>query len=127
MNDEKSIEDYMKELDRLEAAGELDDDEPAFHGYMLDLTKWKAYQHIKSALEGLLATSQYIKAVRGQSKPYPAEQDAAISVIVSRQAMFTREETAALAHAMAKADGFAFIALEDRAFLSFIFKNIWIN
>lgn len=116
----------MRELDQLEAAGELDD-EPALQGHTLDLTKWEAYQHIKSALEVLLPTSQYIKAVRGHSKPYLAEQDATISVSVSKLAMFTGEETAALADAMAKADQFAFTALEGNAFLSFIFRNIWIN
>lgn len=127
MKNNKSIEDYMRELDQLEAAGELDDDEPAFQGHTLDLTKWEAYQHIKSALEGLLPTSQYIKAVRGHSKPYPAEQEATISVTVPRLAMFTEKETAVLADAMAKADQFAFTALEGNAFLSFIFRNIWIN
>lgn len=126
MKKDKSIEDYMRELDQLEAAGELDD-EPAFQGHTLDLTKWEAYQHIKRALEGLLPTSQYIKAVRGHSKPYPAEQDANISVTVSKLAMFTGEETAVLADAMAKADQFAFTALESSTFLSFIFRNIWIN
>lgn len=126
MKNDKSVEDFMRELDQLEAAGELDD-EPAFQGHTLNLTKWEAYQHIKNALEGLLPTSQYIKAVRGHDKPYPAEQDATISVSVSKLAMFTGEETAALADAMAKADQFAFTALEGNAFLSFIFRNIWIN
>lgn len=126
MKNNKSIEDYMRELDQLEATGELDDDEP-FQGHTLDLTKWEAYQHIKSALEGLLTTSQYIKSVRGHSKPYPAEQDATISVTVSKLAMFAEKETAVLADAMAKADQFAFTALEDSAFLSFVVKRIWID
>ena len=127
MKKEKSVDDFMKELDQLEAAGELVDDEPAFQGHSLDLIKWEAYYHIKNALEGLLTTSQYIKAVRGYSKPYPAEQDATISVTVSKLAMFTGKETAILADAMAKADRFGFTAMEDSAFLSFIFKNIWID
>ena len=83
MKNDKSVEDFMSELDQLEAAGELDD-EPAFQGHTLNLPKWEAYQHIKNALEGLLPTSQYIKAVRGHNKPYPAEQDATISVRVSK-------------------------------------------
>lgn len=126
MRNDKSIENYMKELDQLEDAGKLDD-KPAFQGHTLDLTKWEAYQHIKSALEGLLTTSQYVKAVRGHSKPYPAEQDASISVTVSKLAMFTEKETAAFADAMTKADRFGFTAMEDNTFLSFIFKNIWID
>ena len=32
MKNDKSVEDFMKELDQLEAAGELADDEPAFQG-----------------------------------------------------------------------------------------------
>lgn len=127
MKKEKSVDDFMKELDQLEVAGELADDEPTFQGHTLDLTKWEAYQHIKSALEGLLPTSQYIKAVRGHSKPYPAEQDAAISVTISKLAAFTEKETAVLADAMAKVDRFAFTSLENSAFLTFIFKNIWID
>lgn len=126
MKNDKSIEDFMKELDQLEAAEELDD-EPAFQGHTLDLTKWEAYQHIKSALEGLLPTSQYIKAVRGHSKPYPAEQDATVSVTVPRLTMFTEAETAVLSDAMAKADRFSFTAMEDNAFLNFTVKDIWIN
>ena len=118
MKNDKSVEDLMKELDQLEVAGELDDDEAVFQGHTLNLTKWEAYQHVKSALEGLLPTSQYIKAVRGHSKPYPAEQDATISVTVSKLAMFAEKETAVLADAMAKADQFAFTALENSAFLS---------
>lgn len=127
MKKDKSIDDYMKELDQLEAAGELDDDEPTFQGHTLDLTKWEAYQHIKSALEGLLTTSQYIKAVRGHSKPYPAEQDASISVTISKLTMFTEAETAVLADTLANADRFAFTSLENSTFLTFIFKNIWID
>lgn len=127
MKNDKSVEDFMKELDQLEAAGELIDDEPLFQGHTLDLGKWETYKNVKNALEELLTTSQYIKAVRGHSKPYPAEQDANISVTVSKLAMFTREETAVLADAMAKADQFAFTALESSTFLSFIFRNIWIN
>lgn len=127
MKKDKSVDDYMKELDQLEVAGELADDEPAFQGHTLDLTRWEAYQHIKSALEGLLTTSQYIKAVRGHSKPYPAEQDATISVAISKLAAFTEKETAVLADAMAKADRFGFTALEDNTFLSFTIKNIWID
>lgn len=127
MKNNKSIEDYMKELDQLETAGEFADDEPAFQGHTLNLAKWEAYQHIKSALEGLLTTSQYIKAVRGHSKPYPAEQDATISVTVSKLALFTEKETAVLADATKKADQFGFTVMEDNAFLSFIFKNIWID
>ena len=127
MKKEKSAEDYMQELDQLAAAGELYDDELAFHGHTLDLTKWEAYQHIKNALEGLLDTSQYIKAVRGHSKPYAAEQNATISVTVSKLASFTEEETSVLADAMAKADRFSFTAIEYNAFLSFTFKNIWID
>lgn len=126
MKNDKSVEYFMKELDQLEATGELDD-EPAFQGHTLNLTKWEAYQHIKNALEGLLPTSQYIKAVRGHDKPYPAEQDAPISVTVSKLAIFTEKETAVLADAMAKADQFAFTALEDSAFLSFVVKRIWID
>lgn len=127
MKNDKSIEDYMRELDQFEAAGELADDEPAFHGHTLNLTKWEAYQHIKNALEGLLTTSQHIKAVRGHSKPYPGEQDATISVTISKLALFTEKETAVLADATTKADQFGFTVMEDSAFLSFIFKNIWIN
>lgn len=63
MKSNKSIEDYLRKLDQLEAAGELADDEPSFQGHTLNLTKWEAYQHIKNALEGLLPTSQHIKAV----------------------------------------------------------------
>lgn len=127
MKNDKSVEDYMKELDQLDAAGELDDDELAYRGHTLDLTKWEAYQHCKSALEGLLTTSQYIKAVRGHDKPYPAEQDATISVTVSKLASFTEGETSVLAEAMAKADRFSFTAIEENTFLSFTFKNIWID
>lgn len=127
MKNDKSIEDYMRELDQLEAAGELDDDEPAFQGHILDLSKWETYQHIKNALERLLTTSQYIKAVRGHSKPYPAEQDATIIVTVPKLTMFTEEETAILADAMTKSDRFCFTSIENNAFLNFIFKNIWID
>lgn len=127
MKNDKSIEDFMKELDQLEDAGELDDNEPAFHGHTLDLTQWEAYQHVKHSLEGLLNTSQHIKAVRGHSKPYSAEQDATVSVTVSKLASFTEKETAVLADAMAKADRFSFTAMEDNAFLSFTFKSIWID
>lgn len=127
MKNDKSIEDFMKELDQLEAAGELIDDKPSFQGHTLDLSKWETYQNVKNALEGLLTTSQYIKSVQGHSKPYPAEQDANVSVTVSKLAMFTGEETAVLADAMAKADQFAFTALESSTFLSFIFRNIWSN
>lgn len=127
MKKDKSIGDYMKELDRLEATRELDDDEPVFQGHTLDLSKWEAYQHSKSALEGQMDTSQYIRVVRGHSKPYPAEQDATISVTVSKLASFTEEETSVLAEAMAKADRFSFTAIEENAFLSFTFKNIWID
>ena len=127
MKNDKSVEDFMKELDQLEAAGELADDEPAFQGHTLNLTKWEAYQHIKNALEGLLTTSQYVKAVRGQSKPYPADQDATVSVTVPKLAMFTEKETVVLSDAMAKADRFSFTAIEDSAFLNFTVKDIWIN
>lgn len=127
MKNDKSVEDYMKELDQLGAAGELEDDEPAFQGNMLDLTKWEAYQYIKNALEGLLDICQYIKVVQGCNKPYPAEQDATIRVTVSKLASFTEKETAVLADAMAKADRFSFTALEDNTFLNFTVKNIWIN
>lgn len=51
MKNDKSIEDFMKELDQLEAAGELIDDEPSFQGHTLDLSKWETYQNIKGALE----------------------------------------------------------------------------
>lgn len=125
MKNDKSIEDYMRELDQLEAAGELGDDEPAFQGHILDLSKWETYQHIKNALERLLTTSQYIKTVRGHSKPYPDEQDATIIVTVPKLTMFTEEETAVLADAMTKADRFSFTSIENNAFLNFIFKNIW--
>lgn len=127
MKNDKSIEDYMRDLDQLEAAGELDDDELAFQGHTLDLSKWETYQHIKNALERLLTTSKYIKAVRGHSKPYPAEQDATIIVTVPKLTMFTEEETAVLADAMTKADRFSFTSIENNAFLNFIFKNIWID
>lgn len=127
MKDNKSIEDYMKELDQLEAAGELADDEPSFQGHTLNLTKWEAYQHIKNTLEGLLTTSQYIKAVRDHSRPYPAEQDATVSVTVPKLTMFTEKETATLADAMAKADCFSFTAMDNNAFLNFTIKNIWSN
>lgn len=127
MKKDKSIEDYMRELDQLEAAGELADDEPAFQGHTLNLSRWEVYQHIKSTLEGLLTTSQYIKAVRGHSKPYPAEQDATVSVTVPKLTMFTEKETATLADAMAKADCFSFTAMDNNAFLNFTIKNIWIN
>lgn len=127
MKKEKSVEDYMQELDQLEIAGELYDNEPVFHGHTLDLTKWETYQHIKNDLEGLLSTSRYIKSVRGLSKPYPAEQDATVSIATSRLVAFTEKETAALADAMAKADSFSFTAMEDDIFLSFTVKNIWIS
>lgn len=127
MKKDKSTEDYMRELDQLEAAGELDDDEPAFQGHTIDLSKWETYQHIKNALKGLLTTSQYIKAVRSHSKPYPAEQDATVSVTVPKLVMFTEKETAALADAMAKADCFSFTAMDNNVFLNFTIKNIWIN
>lgn len=39
MKKEKSVDDFMKELDLLEAAGELADNEPAFQGHTLNLTK----------------------------------------------------------------------------------------
>lgn len=127
MKNDKSIEDYMKEIDQLETAGELYDGEPAFHGYTLDLTKWEAYQHINQSLEGLLNSSQHIKAVRGHSKPYSAEQDATISVTVPQLTIFTEAETAVLADAMAKADCFSFTAMDNNAFLNFTIKSIWIN
>ena len=127
MKNDKSIEDYMRDLDQLEAAGELDDDELAFQGHTLDLSKWEIYQHIKNALERLLTTSQYIKAVRGHGKPYPAEQDSTIIVTVPKLTMFTEEETAVLADAMTKADRFSFTSMENNAFLNFIFNNIWID
>ena len=127
MKNDKSVEDFMKELDQLEAAGELADDEPAVQGHTLGLTKWEAYQHIKNALEGLLIIGQYVKAVRGHDKPYPAEQDATVSVTVPKLTMFTEAETAIMAGAMAKADRFSFTAIEDSAFLNFTVKDIWIN
>lgn len=127
MKKDKSIEDYMKELDRLEVIGELADNEPVFQGHTLDLSKWEVYQQIKNALEGLLPTSQHIKAVRGHSKPYPAEQDATVSVTVPKLTMFTEKETSVLAEAMAKADRFGLTAIEDNAFLNFTFKNIWMD
>lgn len=126
MENGKSIDDYMREIDELDAAGELDDDEP-FQGHTLDLTKWKTYLHIKSALEGLLTTSRYTKSVQGHSKPYPADQDAAIIVTISKLTMFTEKETAVLADAMGKSDRFAITTFEDRTFLNFIFMNIWID
>ena len=127
MKRDKSVEDYMKELDRMEAAGELDDDEPAFRGHTLNLSKWKAYQQIKTMLEGLLATSPDVKKVRGHSTPYPAEQDDSIAVTVSRMAVFTEAETAVLADAMTKADRFSFITLDDSVFLNFRVEKIWID
>lgn len=127
MKKEKSIEDYMRELDQLDAAGELDDDEPMFQGHTLNLTKWETYQHIKNALEGLLDTSQHIKAVRGYSTPYSAEQDATIAVTVSKMTLFTEVETAVLADAMAKADQFGISALENSVFLNFVVNKIWID
>lgn len=127
MKNDKGVEDFMKELDQLEAAGELDDNEPAFQGHTLSSPKWEAYQHIKNALEGLLTTSQYVKAVRSHSKPYPDEQDATVSITVPKLAMFTEKETAVLADAMAKADRFSFTALDDNAFLNFTIKGIWIG
>lgn len=127
MKNDKSVEDFMKELDQLEAAGELADDEPAFQGHTLNLTKWETYQRVKNVLEELLTTSQYVKTVRGYSKPYPAEQDATVSVTVPKLAMFTEKETAILADAMAKADCFSFTAMDNNAFLNFTIKDIWIN
>lgn len=35
MRTDKSIEEFMKELDRIEAAGELPDDKPAFYNVSL--------------------------------------------------------------------------------------------
>lgn len=127
MKNDKSVEDFMKELDQLEGAGELDDDEPAFQGHTLNLPQWEKYQHIKNALERLLTTSRYIKAIRGYNKPCRAEQDAIVSITIPKLAMFTEKETAVLADAMARADRFSFTAIEDNAFLNFTVKDIWSN
>lgn len=126
MKNDKSVEDYMKNLNQLKAAGELDN-EPTFQGHTLDFARWEQYQEIKTVLDGLLETSQFVRAVRGHSTPYPAEQDDTITVTVSNLAAFTEGETAILADAMTRADRFSFTAMDDSAFLNFTVKKIWID
>lgn len=124
---QKTVADYMEELDRLEAAGELEVDEELFHGHTLNLAAWNRYQEIRSELDELLEIGQSVLATRSSGSPDPTMEGNHITLSLSKLTMFSREETAILTAALAKADQISILTFEDETFLNVHVDGIWIN
>jgi hypothetical protein len=125
MSKEKTVEDYMEELERLEAAGELNDDEPEFHGTVLNLPAWEKYQQITRPLVALQDTCESVLKVHYLSEPYPAEEFASATVTLSPVSMLKGDAKAAIANAVQLCDRFFVSAFGNQVRMTFLVSNIW--
>jgi hypothetical protein len=122
---DKSIDDYMKELDQLEAAGELDDDEPLFHGEVLDLVKWDLYQCMTRLLLCLPDQCRSVLKVDYLSAPIPTDEFAKTTVTLSQAAMLDGQAKEIIAVAALRCDRFFITAIGGKTRLNFLIDNIW--
>jgi hypothetical protein len=120
----KTVEDYMEELERLEAAGELDD-EPEFHGTVLNLPQWEKYQRIAKPLAALQDKCEAFLNVRYYREPYPAEEYANVTVTLPLTSRVDGEAKNTIADAVQLCDQFFASAIGGKVRLSFIVDHIW--
>jgi hypothetical protein len=114
----------MEELDRLEAAGELDD-EPLFHGEVLNLVKWDLYQCMTRLLLCLPDQCRSVLKVDYLSAPIPTDEFAKTTVTLSQAAMLDGQAKEIIAVAALRCDRLFITAIGGKTRLNFLIDNIW--
>jgi hypothetical protein len=125
MHKEKTVEDYTEELEHLDAAGELNDDEPEFYGTVLNLPAWEKYQQITKPLVALQKTCESVLKARCLNEPYPAEEFASTTVTLPLVSMLEGEAKAVIADAIQHCDRFFASAFGNQVRLTFLVNHIW--
>lgn len=107
-----------------EEIGAMHDRNENFRGKHANFEKLQLYQAIKNDLVEFMEHCGSVKQVDGFD-PNVREKHAIIWMDLSPAATLNKEETAALAAVMSKADGAVFATVDGHVRISFIIKDIW--